>query len=145
MTNRIATSKDVGAALGLSASTVQGYARAKKIPFDQTPGGHRRFDVAEVQLALEALRPNNEGDDEDDIDLTGLKPLASGLGRGAAAPTSELARLNRTLRTVSPEPRPSVRDDSVAPSDRDAVVHVSALFRLAAASRSKTLTLTAHR
>ena len=50
---RSASSKDVAAALGVSTATVQGYARAGRIPFSVTPGGHRRFDVAEVQLALE--------------------------------------------------------------------------------------------
>lgn len=50
---RTATSKVVAEALGVSTATIQAYARSGRIPFSATPGGHRRFDVAEVQLALE--------------------------------------------------------------------------------------------
>ena len=49
---RTATSKAVANALGVSTATVQAYARSCRIPFSVTPGGHRRFDVAEVQVAL---------------------------------------------------------------------------------------------
>ena len=49
---RTATSKAVANALGVSTATVQAYARSDRIPFSVTPGGHRRFDVAEVQVAL---------------------------------------------------------------------------------------------
>jgi hypothetical protein len=38
--------------LGLAPATVQKYARDGRIPFDLTPGGHRRFDVEEVRAAL---------------------------------------------------------------------------------------------
>ena len=71
-TERTATSKVVGEALNVSPSTVQAYARNGRIPFSVTPGGHRRFDVAEVQAALApdvatrdarlALRPLSERD-----------------------------------------------------------------------------------
>ncbi|MGH3301959.1 MAG: hypothetical protein ACRDOK_09810 [Streptosporangiaceae bacterium] len=47
----------VAAALGLRPATVQMYARNGRIPFDSTPGGHRRFDVDEVRAALD-LRPS---------------------------------------------------------------------------------------
>lgn len=49
---RDATSSEVAAALGVSAATVQKYARDGRIPFGETPGGHRRFDIEEVKAAL---------------------------------------------------------------------------------------------
>jgi len=54
---RAASTADVAAALGLRPATVQMYARNGRIPFDTTPGGHRRFDVDEVRAALD-LRPS---------------------------------------------------------------------------------------
>ena len=54
---RTASTADVAAALGLRPATVQMYARNGRIPFDTTPGGHRRFDVDEVRAALD-LRPS---------------------------------------------------------------------------------------
>lgn len=44
---------EVASALGLRPATVQMYARNGRIPFDTTPGGHRRFDVDEVRAALD--------------------------------------------------------------------------------------------
>jgi len=44
--------KEVADAFGLTAATVQLYARQGKIPFGTTPGGHRRFDLDEVAAAL---------------------------------------------------------------------------------------------
>lgn len=49
---RDATTSEIAAALGMSPATVQKYARERRIPFSETPGGHRRFDVEEVRLAL---------------------------------------------------------------------------------------------
>jgi len=49
---RRARSADVARAVGLSASTVQRYARQGMIPFTQTPGGQRRFSIEEVKAAL---------------------------------------------------------------------------------------------
>jgi len=51
-TGRIHTTGQVAAALKLRPATVQGYARDGRIPFDVTPGGHRRFDIDEVRAAL---------------------------------------------------------------------------------------------
>jgi|SRR5712691_6237516 len=53
---RTATTAEVAAALGLRPATVQGYARNGRIPFDTTPGGHRRFDVDEVRAVLDLCR-----------------------------------------------------------------------------------------
>lgn len=49
---RDATSSEIAAALGIAPATVQKYARDGRIPFDKTPGGHRRFDLGEVREAL---------------------------------------------------------------------------------------------
>lgn len=55
--NRVHGTAEVAAALGLRPATVQMYARNGRIPFDATPGGHRRFDIEEVRAALAAPRP----------------------------------------------------------------------------------------
>ena len=47
--------RGLGRCPGLRPATVQQYARNGRIPFDTTPGGHRRFDIEEVRVAL-ALR-----------------------------------------------------------------------------------------
>jgi excisionase family DNA binding protein len=52
--NRVHATAEVAEALGLSPATVQQYARNGRIPFDATPGGHRRFDIEEVRAALAA-------------------------------------------------------------------------------------------
>lgn len=49
---RSLTSSEVSRALGVSSATIQRHARAGKIPYDETPGGHRRFDLEEVRAAL---------------------------------------------------------------------------------------------
>lgn len=54
--NRVHATAEVAEALGLSPATVQQYARNGRIPFDATPGGHRRFDIEEVRAALAAGR-----------------------------------------------------------------------------------------
>lgn len=41
--------------LGLASATVQKYAREGRIPFDLTPGGHRRFHLEEVRAALSPM------------------------------------------------------------------------------------------
>jgi excisionase family DNA binding protein len=51
---RTATSQAVAAALGLSAATIARHAREGRVPFSTTPGGHRRFSLAEVHSALDA-------------------------------------------------------------------------------------------
>lgn len=60
---RAATTSEVAALLGLASATVQKYAREGRIPFDTTPGGHRRFNVEEVRAALSSgdVKPDQEG------------------------------------------------------------------------------------
>src|SRR5680860_337130 len=50
--DRHLTTAQLAAQLGLKPATVQMYAREHDIPFDETPGGHRRFNVDEVRAAL---------------------------------------------------------------------------------------------
>lgn len=52
---------DVARAVGLRPSTVQLYARNGRIPFDVTPGGHRRFNVEEVRTALKGFSDRRYG------------------------------------------------------------------------------------
>lgn len=49
---RTATTEQVAAILHVRPATVRKYARRRLIPFDSTPGGHRRFDIEEVVAAL---------------------------------------------------------------------------------------------
>lgn len=52
MTNRTATTEQVAAALHVKPATVRKYARERRLPYDTTPGGHRRFDVDEAVRAI---------------------------------------------------------------------------------------------
>lgn len=52
MKRRMAATSEVAAELGLAPATVQKYAREGRIPFDITPGGHRRFNIEEVRAVL---------------------------------------------------------------------------------------------
>jgi|GEM_PF-2580917 len=52
----MATTKDIANALGVDEQTVRRYAREGIIPFAQTLGGHRRYDLDEVQAALALAR-----------------------------------------------------------------------------------------
>ena len=98
MADRIATSAEVGAALRVSAATVQLHARRGRIPFDITPGGHRRYDIAEVQTALTGP--------VDDVETELGRRRAPGLGRGVDAPATANAAALCELRAARPEPRP---------------------------------------
>jgi excisionase family DNA binding protein len=49
---RTAEAAQVARALRLSPDSIGRYARDGRIPFDTTPGGHRRFNLDEVRAAL---------------------------------------------------------------------------------------------
>lgn len=51
------SSSELAAALGVSAGTISYHARRGELPFDTTPGGHRRYDIDEVRAVL-AGRPS---------------------------------------------------------------------------------------
>lgn len=59
--SRTATTEEVAAALHVRPATVRKYARSHRLPFDTTPGGHRRFDVDEAVRAIRGDR-STDGD-----------------------------------------------------------------------------------
>jgi len=88
--SRIAKTKDVATALGVTESTVQLYSRQNRIPFDCTPGGHRRYNLEEVRTALALEEPSLM-----------LAPMTSpGLGAGISVPRSELASMDAERRAL---------------------------------------------
>ncbi len=52
--------KELAAILELSPSTVRGYAQRNLIPFETTPGGHRRYEPEAVRAALRGERARIE-------------------------------------------------------------------------------------
>jgi hypothetical protein len=87
---RTASTQQVAAALRVTESTVQAYSRDSRIPFDRTPGGHRRYDIDEVRAALGV-----------DDAPTMLAPMhASGLGAGSPFQRSAMATLDIERRAV---------------------------------------------
>jgi excisionase family DNA binding protein len=103
---RTASTKDIAEALHVEPTTVQRYAREGRIPFDVTPGGHRRFDVAEVVEFLEAeQRPF--------VARRDFQPLAGG-AEVVWSPTALVTLAGRTMRAeedvtdaVATQPRES--------------------------------------
>lgn len=83
--------------LGISASTVRGYAEAGQIPCTRTLGGHRRFDLDEVREAIARqqgwgeLEPLGEGE-APRLDETRSTPLQ--LARGDWHPSIDSAGLD---------------------------------------------------
>jgi hypothetical protein len=73
---RTATTKQVAAALRVSPAAVRKYAREHRLPYDTTPGGHRRYDVDE---AVAAVRDRTAGttrstEAEAELELVGPVP-----------------------------------------------------------------------
>ena len=88
-TTRNARTRNVASALGVTPSTVQTYRRDHRIPFDVTPGGHRRYDIDEVRTALGVGGPS------------ALTPLVlSGLGAGAEFRRSAMVSLDAERHAV---------------------------------------------
>ncbi len=52
----------VAQVLGVHASTVRSWADQGRLPVHRTQGGHRRFRREEVDLCMQAQRPNSAGD-----------------------------------------------------------------------------------
>lgn len=84
------TTAEVADRLDLSPSSVQKYARDGNIPFEVTPGGHRRYNLAEVHRALYPSKPALEP-----LTLTGS------LGAGSYVDVSGSARLQRDARATT--------------------------------------------
>lgn len=93
MAERTMTSQQVAQELRVSAASVQRYAREGRIPFDMTPGGHRRYSVEEVRSAL-AGGPRVH---------TSALPVSAGklhLAAGAPVRTSLAEQHHRAVRAV---------------------------------------------
>lgn len=104
---RTATTKQVAAALGVKETTVQLYSRQNRVPFDRTPGGHRRYDVDEVLAAL----------GRDGAPQSRLTPIApTGLGAGVVTTRSALADMDARRRAVSGEVLEGAETDTAAAS-----------------------------
>lgn len=87
------TSQQVARELRVSPASIQRYAREGRVPFDVTPGGHRRYSVDEVRRAL-AGGPR-----------THVAPMvvSSGkvhVGAGSSVRTSSAEERQRELRAV---------------------------------------------
>lgn len=111
---RNATTKDVAEALRVEPTTVQRYARDGRIPYDVTPGGHRRFDVADVADVAEVVEFIEA---EKRPFVAHREPRA--LTGGREAPRSATASVLRSARTmraegpVSAGARSAVNDSAV--------------------------------
>ena len=57
---RTATTEELARALHVGPATVRKYARQRRVPFDTTPGGHRRFDIDEAVAALTGASGNEQ-------------------------------------------------------------------------------------
>lgn len=107
---RTSEASEVAKALGLSADSIGRYAREGRIPFDVTPGGHRRFNVDEVR---QALRPTP----------------GAGTAMFAMPPATRRRQAIRSVRTgAAPAPAPA---ESAVAARRSAAV-----ARLLAGARS---------
>ncbi len=112
--DRTATTRQVAVALHVTESTVQAYSRQGRIPFDRTPGGHRRYDIGEVRASLGLGDP------------AALTPMvSSGLGAGAEFQRSAMATLDAERRAVVGEARAGAEHALVdtAPAVLDLIQH----------------------
>ena len=71
---RTATTEALARALHVGPAAVRKYARQGRVPFDTTPGGHRRFDVDEAVAALAGGRDEAEEDRPAPDDVVAAAP-----------------------------------------------------------------------
>jgi hypothetical protein len=90
---RAMTSQRVAQELRVSAASIQRYAREGRIPFDVTPGGHRRYSVEEVRRAL-------AGGPRTHVTAIAVSGGKVHLGAGTPVRTSPAEGLQREVRTV---------------------------------------------
>lgn len=107
MADRTLMPKDVAEALGVSVDTVGRYAREGLIPFATTPKGHRRFDLAEVRVALADIESPG---------LTRLRPA----GRAAGSSRSRLVPGPAVRPSASSLLQEDLRATRTAPTSSDA-------------------------
>jgi hypothetical protein len=86
-------------ALNLSPDTVGRYAKSGLIPFEKTPGGHRRYNLGEVQLALASMVSSSV----DRLRLPG-EVIVDRLVLGPKAKVSPSAKLRNSLRATRTTP-----------------------------------------
>jgi excisionase family DNA binding protein len=116
---RKARTSEIAAAFGLSAATIQAYARAGRIPHDTTPGGQYRFNLDEVR---EVLRPPVLHSVENLPSIfAATGPLVDALSGYRASPLSDTAM--RRLRSSGHRPE--------APPGRERVTGKSGAKELA--------------
>ena len=102
--SRTARSGEIAAALGVSAATIQSYARNGRIPHSTTPGGQYRFNLDEVRevLAPPLLEPV---DDLPSI-FTATGPLVDALSGYRDTPFTETALRRLRIHGQRPEGPP---------------------------------------
>lgn len=102
--HRDRTSGQIAQELGLAAPTVQKYAREARVPYDVTPGGHRRFNLDEVRAALYDSSPSLR---DAPLEVDG------GLGAGRPVVYSTAAAAERETRALVATAR---EDEAAAPT-----------------------------
>ena len=111
---RNARSSQVAAALGLSAASVQAYARAGRIPFRLTPGGQYRFSVEEVVSLL--ARPVIEvRHDLVDLRTSSSRVIVDGQSAYREPSFDEVTTSRLRARGLHERPRPTAA--SIRPTD----------------------------
>lgn len=114
-TQRNLRSSQVAAAVGLSASSIQAYARTGRIPYRLTPGRQYRFNLEEVRelLAPEALAPAG-----DLLDIfTADSPLVDALSGYRPDPVGAVALSRLRTRAVRTETSRKPRRVLLQPAD----------------------------
>lgn len=106
---RTAEAAEVARELRLSADSIGRYARQGRIPFETTPGGHRRFNIDEVRQAL---------------------GLGGGSGVFTVPAATARARAIRSVRTTTGSDAPGVGAGRGAAARTAAVDLVGSAFRL---------------
>lgn len=99
--NRTATTEQVAAALHVKPATVRKYAREQRLPFDTTPGGHRRFDVDE---AVRAVLGDDSVDHNEEHDLVEPVPFVRVAAETSTAAISVVAGVVTPRATVHDTP-----------------------------------------
>jgi Helix-turn-helix domain len=117
-------SGQVATGVGLSAASIQSYARKGRIPYRLTPGRQYRFNLEEVRqlLAPEILTPT---DDLPDV-FTVNRPLVDALSGYRPDPVGDAA-LGR-LRTRAVRAGTALRPGRATPQPADGSVELDALI-----------------
>jgi hypothetical protein len=93
---RTATTRQVAAALHVQPATVRKYAREHRLPYDTTPGGHRRFSIEEALHAVLGDWIEEDAGVHDDEDLVATLPYVRVAPASVSDPITSTARLTPT-------------------------------------------------